>query len=86
MWTSCLVEREAGLPLSLPPSSIDVRLEVEEAELGRGLVGSLVISGVGVLVNTCVDTNQDEEQEQVTATWLFICIVLLELLSLKHSL
>lgn len=49
------MEREAGLPLSLPPSSSDVRLEVEEAELGRGLVGSLVTSRAGVLVSTCAD-------------------------------
>lgn len=67
------MDREAGLPLSLPPSSIDVRLEVEEAELGRGLVGSLVTSVGGVLVNTCVDTDQDEEQEQVTAMCCFFC-------------
>lgn len=52
------MDRDAGLPLSLPPSSIDVRLEVEEAELGKGLVGSLVASGDGVLVNTCVDIDQ----------------------------
>lgn len=66
MYTSCLVDREAGLPLSLPPSSIDVRLEVDEAELGRGLVGSLVTSEGGVLVNTCANTDRDEEQEQAT--------------------
>lgn len=54
MKTSCLVDREPGLPLSLPPSSTDVRLEVDEAELGRGLVGSLVTSEPGVLVSTCV--------------------------------
>lgn len=53
MKTSCLVDKEPGLPLSLPPSSTDVRLEVEEAELGRGLVGSLVTSEPGVLVSTC---------------------------------
>lgn len=53
MKTSCLVDKEPGLPLSLPPSSTDVRLEVEEAELGRGLVGSLVTSEAGVLVSTC---------------------------------
>lgn len=53
MKTSCLVDREPGLPLSLPPSSTDVRLEVEDAELGRGLVGSLVTSEPGVLVSTC---------------------------------
>lgn len=53
MKTSCLVDREPGLPLSLPPSSTDVRLEVEEAELGSGLVGSLVTSEPGVLVSTC---------------------------------
>lgn len=64
--TSCLVDREAGLPLSLPPSSSDVRLEVEEAELGRGLVGSLVASGDGVLVKTCADVDQDEKQKQAT--------------------
>lgn len=65
------MDREVGLPLSLPPSSIDVRLEVEEAELGRGLVGSLVTSGAGVLVNTCVDNDQDKKkkkEEQVAAT------------------
>lgn len=56
------MDREAGPPLSLPPSSTDVLLEVEEAELGRGLVGSLVTSGAGVLVSTCTDTNKDEEQ------------------------
>lgn len=53
MKTSCFVDRELGLPLSLPPSSTDVRLEVEEAELGRGLIGSLVTSEPGVLVSTC---------------------------------
>lgn len=47
------MESEAGLPLSLPASSNDVRLEAEEAELGSGLVGSLVASGGGVLVSTC---------------------------------
>ena len=45
MYTSFLVEREAGIPPSLPPSSNEARLEVEEAELGRGLAGSLVASG-----------------------------------------
>jgi len=50
------MEREAGCPLSLPASSNEVRLEVEEAELGRGLVGSLVTSGAGVLVSTCEGT------------------------------
>jgi len=70
------VDREAGLPLSLPPSSSEVRLEVEEAELGRGLVGSLVTSGDGVLVSTCADTNHDEEHKQATATWLFIAYIL----------
>lgn len=56
------MDREAGLPLSLPPSSNDVRLEVEEAELGRGLVGSLATSGVGVFVNTWESNSRDEEQ------------------------
>lgn len=62
------MDSEAGLPLSLPPSSMDVRLEVEEAELGRGLVGSLVASGDGVFVNTCVDAKRREEHKQATAT------------------
>lgn len=48
---------------------------MEEAELGRGLVGSLVTSVGGVLVNTCVDTDQDEEQEQVTAMWVFFFFI-----------
>jgi hypothetical protein len=39
MYTSFLVEREAGIPPSLPPSSNEARLEVEEAELGGGVVG-----------------------------------------------
>ena len=55
------MDREAGFPLSLPPSSIDVRLEVEEAELGKGLVGSLVASGDGVLVITCVNIDQADK-------------------------
>jgi len=52
MYTSCLVDRDVGLPLSLPPSSSDVRLDVDEAELGRGLIGSFSTSGDGVFVNT----------------------------------
>lgn len=72
-----------GLPLSLPASSIDVRLEVDEAELGRGLLGSLVTSGAGVLVNTCQDTTQHEEQEQTAPTCL-LSLILLGLLSLNH--
>lgn len=46
------MDSEVGLPLSLPPSSTDVRLEVEDAELGSGLVGSLLTSGAEGLVNT----------------------------------
>ena len=61
MYTSFLVEREAGIPPSLPPSSNEARLEVEEAELGRGLAGSLVASGQGVLVRTYEGSSQHRE-------------------------
>lgn len=56
------MDREAGLPFSLPVSSIDVLLEVDEAELGSGLVGSLVTSADGDLVKTCAETKQRGEK------------------------
>lgn len=51
MKTSCFVDRTVGPPLSLS-ASCEVRLDVEEAELGRGLEASLLVSEDGVFVRT----------------------------------
>lgn len=76
MKTSCLVDRKPGLPLSLPPSSTDVRLEVEEAELGSGLVGSLVTSEPGVLVSTCTTADkvraEHRRHQQIDCIWQYL--------------
>lgn len=52
MKTSCLVDKTVGRLVSLS-ASCDVRLDVEEAELGSGLTKSLLVSGVDVFVRTC---------------------------------
>lgn len=52
MKTRCLVDRAVGPEFSLS-ASCDVRLDVEEAELGRGLTESLLVSGGEVFVRTC---------------------------------
>ena len=48
-----------GPPLSLS-ASCEVRLDVEEAELGSGLTGSLVVSGGGVFVRTYTAIEKEE--------------------------
>lgn len=63
--TSCLVDRSVGPPLSLS-ASWEVRLDVEEAELGSGLMASLVVSEGEVLVKTWRDA---ERQESI---WLLV--------------
>lgn len=66
MWTSCLVDSEAGPPPSLPVSSTDVLLEVDDAELGRGLLGSLLASGAVVLLSAC---SQSQTVKQQVLRW-----------------
>lgn len=52
MKTSCFVDKTVG-PLDSLSASCDVRLDVEEAELGSGLTESLLVSGGDVFVRTC---------------------------------
>lgn len=52
MKTSCFVDKTVG-PLDSLSASCDVRLDVEEAELGSGLTKSLLVSGGDVFVRTC---------------------------------
>lgn len=64
MKTSCLVDKTVGPPVSLS-ASCDVRLDVEEAELGRDLTESLLVSGGGVFVRTCGTKNKDVNNNSI---------------------
>ncbi len=60
MKTSFLVDKTVEPPVSLS-ASCDVRLDVEEAELGSGLTESLLVSGGGDFVRTC-ETKKERRQ------------------------
>lgn len=49
----CRLVSAVGPAASLPVSSWETRLDVDEAELGRGFAGSLPTLAAGTRVSTC---------------------------------
>lgn len=64
MKTSFLVDKTVEPPVSLS-ASCDVRLDVEEAELGSGLTESLLVSGGGDFVRTCKTKKKDVNNDPI---------------------